>query len=240
LKGEDYDVDHDEETESDGRRLLTAVERLVDDSDHLIAQVEAIKYGVPDDGRAAERYRDAIAQRIIKNYSTRSAMAGGVSAMPAILPGAGTAIAVGGALVDMTLMLKHEVEMVLSLTYLYGHDIRQDDRRWLGYALAGVSTYEATSGRNYFVDLADAEVEALTKYTTRQLSKLVATVLGKVALVSASKSLLRVLPLVGVVVGASTNKVLTHSVGWTCVDALERYLAVAESSNDPIVDAKVV
>lgn len=230
----------DEDTESEGRRLLTAVERMVDDADHLIAQVEAIKYGVSTDGQRGERYRDAIAQRIIRTYSTRSALAGGVSAMPGILPGAGTVIAVGGALVDMSLMLKHEVEMVLSLTYLYGHDIRQDDKRWLAYALAGVSTYEAASGRNYFVDLADAQVEALTKYTTRQLSKLVATVLGKVALVTASKSLVRALPLVGVVVGASTNKVLTYSVGWACVDALERYLTVAESSGDPIVDAEVV
>lgn len=230
----------DEDLEGEGRRLLTAVERLVDDADHLIAQVESLKYGMPGDPREGERYRDAIASRIIKHYSTRSAMAGGVSAMPAILPGAGTAIAVGGALVDMSLMLKHEVEMVLSLTYLYGHDIRQDDKRWLGYALAGVSTYEAASGRNYFADLADTQVEALTKYTTRQLSKLVATVLGKIALVTASKSLLRVLPLVGVVVGASANKLLTHSVGWTSVDALERYLEVAESAGDPIVDAKVV
>ena len=232
-------TDDAENSRAQGERLLTAVERLVDDAESLVAEVEAFREDMrPTEGRM---HLDAVAGRIIRSYSNRSAFAGGVTALPGLLPGGGTALAlIGGSLVDMTLMLKHEVEMALCLTHLYGYDIREERARWLGYTLSAVTTYEATSGRNFFLDVAEAEIEALTKYTPRQLSKLVITAFGKFALLSSSRAFLRALPLVGIAVSASTNKLVMSSVGWRCVDALDRLSRAEAVDGRGVVDAEVI
>ena len=71
-------------------------------------------------------------------------------------------------------------------------------------------------------DLARAEGTALWNYTPRQLSKAILSVMTKMVLLTASKSFARVLPVVGVVVGASANKVLTRRVGERCTSELAR------------------
>lgn len=231
------------EVRQHGERLLTAVGRLMDDAESLVAQVEAFKEDIADNRYPAGTalYLDAVAERIIQSYSSRSALAGAVAALPSMLPGGGTIAAlIGGSLVDMTMMLKHEVEMALCLTHLYGYDVREERARWLGYTLAAVNTYEAHSGRNFFVDMADAQLEALTKYTPRQLSKLVITAFGKYALLSLSRGFLRAMPFVGIVVSASTNKLVVGSVGWRCVDALDRLRSAEGDEPGSLVNAKII
>ena len=223
-----------------GERLLSAVERVVEDCDDLIAHVETLKSAVGTEFEDEDERREQLAQRIIDGYSTRSAIAGGLTSLPALLPGPGSAVAfMGGMLADMTYMLKHDVEMILCLSYLYGHDIRDERERWLAYVLAGIRTYEVQVRRNYLADVFDLQLDALPKYTPRELFKLAATVLGKVALLSLSRGFLKTLPLVGIAVSASTNKFTTWSVGWWCVEALERRRS-AERNDDPrIVEAFV-
>lgn len=230
------------EAEASGERLLTAVERLVDDCDNLIAKVEAFRQAATQTARGSDaQVREQIAERLIADYSTRSAIAGGVTAVPTMLPGAGSVLAIaGGMAVDMTFMLKHEVEMILCLTYLYGFDIRDEKERWLAYVLAGVRTYEATTGRNYFVDLAEAQLDALPRYTPRELSKLAVTIMSRVALRSLSRAFVRAIPVVGVAVGAAANKLLTSSVGWWCVEALERRRSLEAERGSSVVDADVI
>jgi uncharacterized protein (DUF697 family) len=222
-----------------GERLLTAVERVVEDCDDLIAHVETLK-SAANEIRDEDDLREHLAHQIIHGYSTRSAIAGGVTSLPALLPGAGSAVALfGGLLADMTYMLKHDVEMILCLSYLYGYDIRDEKERWLAYVLAGIRTYEVQVRRNYFADLFDLQLDALPKYTPRELFKLAASVLGKVALVSVSRGFVKTLPLVGIAVSASTNKFTTWSVGWWCVEALERRRNAERNEERPTVDAFV-
>jgi uncharacterized protein (DUF697 family) len=226
----------------EGERLLSAVERLIEDTSSLVSQVEAFKYEVqaPGGDELDPDYLEDVSRLLISAYSGRAAIAGGVTAMPALLPGVGTAIAiVGGSLADVALMLKHEVELSLCLTHLYGHDIRDERERWLAFVLAGVSTYEARSGRNYFADMAEAEMEALNLYTPRQLSKLMITLMGKLALLSASRSLIKALPLIGIAVSASANKLVTTAVGWRCAEALARRREAEVGRDDTVVDARV-
>jgi uncharacterized protein (DUF697 family) len=230
-----------DDVEVQGQRLLSAVEHLVSDPDTLIAEVEALAESVkPGDGVRDPALLDVMSRRLIATFSNRSAIAGGLTALPATLPGVGTVVTItGGALVDMALMLRHEVELAMCLTHLYGYDIRDEKQRWLAYLLAGASTYEAKSGRNYFVDLADAQLEAMTLYTPRQLSKIMATVLGKLALLSVSRGFVKGLPFVGIVVGLSANKLLTTNVGWRCVEALERRQNGVHREDEEVVDATV-
>jgi uncharacterized protein (DUF697 family) len=230
-----------EQVEQQGRRLLSAVERLVDDCDDLIAQVAACRaVTYPQASDTEPGHLIAAASRLISTYSTKSAFAGALTALPGMMVGPGTVVAmVGGSLADMTLMLKYEVELALCLTHLYGHDIRDERERWLAYLLATVTTYEAGSGHNYFVDLAVVQLEALRKYTPRQLSKMAVTAMGRYALQRATRGVFKAVPLVGIVIGASANKLLTTSVGWRCVDALSRRQQAPGPEQHDIVEAKV-
>ena len=205
-----------------GEKLLNAVERIVDGPEKLIAfvrEIEATTTVVGDQ----EVVRQAVAQTIIGRFSNNSAISGGVAALPGIVPGLGTLTAVtGGALMDMGFVLKFEVEMAMCLTHLYGFDIHDERERQFALLLASVGTYEAKTGRNYFVDLAAAQGTAIWNYTPRQMSKALISVMTKLALLSMSKSLVRAIPLVGVVVGSGVNKLLTARVGKGCQVELSR------------------
>lgn len=232
-----------EHQDQQGRRLLSAVERIIEDIDALVARVERMRReadlapGEHDDVRVG-----ALAKKIVSSYSNRSAVSGGLTALPALLPGVGTVTAlVGGALADVALMLKFEVEMALSLTHLYGFDVRQERERQLAFLLASVSTYEASSGRNFFVDVAAAETTAIWNYAPRQVSKLLLTAFGRIALVGLSKGLVKAVPFVGIAVGASVNKLLTGRVGQRCTSELQarRHHAAQARQEAPVVDAWV-
>jgi uncharacterized protein (DUF697 family) len=221
---------------AEGQRLLSSVERLVDDCDSLIAHVEMLASKVP--GGEEQDTVEIVADLLIADYSMRAAISGGVTALPALLPGGSVVALVGGAMVDMTLMLKNDVEMILCLSHLYGYDIRDEKERWLAYVLAGIRTYDVAHRQNYLADLLEIQLDALPKYTPRALFKLAATVLGKVALSTLSRGFIKAIPLVGIAVSASTNKFMTTSVGWWCVDALERRRLAPEDERG-VVDAVV-
>ncbi len=226
--------------EEQGRRLLTAVERIIEDTEDLIVRVETFRREAGE-GVDEEATELAVARLLVRHYSNRSAMAGGVSALPALLPGAGTLLAaLGGTLADMGLTLKFEVEMALSLTHLFGFDIRRDKERQLAFLLASVSTYEAKSGRNFFVDLAEAEGTAIWNYAPRQVAKALLSVMAKLVLVGTSKGIMKAVPFVGIVIGSSANKILTTRVGERCITELthrRRMEPEEDAAGGDVVDA---
>ena len=236
------------EDQSQGRKLLTAVERILSDSDSLIAlgnqHLERARAATPNN---EERARATAASEVVRHFSNRAALAGGLAAAPALIPGAGTLVAaVGGALADMGFLLKYEVEMVLVLSHLHGFDIRKDEERQLAFLMASVSTYDARSGENVLMDMAKAEGVAIWKYAPRQVSKHLVGVFTKIALMQLSKSLVRALPLVGIAVGSSMNKVLTGRVGARCQEDLgkRREFVAAEAARaepppEDVVEARV-
>lgn len=231
-----------EKTE-EGEKLLTAVERLVASADVLMSDVDRLRGEevAKNQGTAAE-VRLRVAARLVSSFSNRTAISGGLSAAPAILPGVGTIAAlVGGTLADMALMLKFEVELAMSLCYAFGYDIRAPRERQLAFMLASVSTYSAKAKRNFFVDLAAAQGEAIWNYSPRQLSKALVSVTTKIALLSLSKSLARGLPFVGIAVGAGMNKMLTKRVGDQCIEQLKqrRELDEADADKRTVVKARV-
>jgi uncharacterized protein (DUF697 family) len=216
-----------------GERLLSAVERILSNDADLIARAERHLVEIPlREAESEDAWRARVGAALVSDFSTRSAISGGAAALPSLVPGVGSLISlVGGSLADMALMLKFEVEMTLSLLHLHGYDITNKRERQLAFLLASVGTYDARSGQNYLLDLARAQGTAIWNYTPRQLSKAVLSVMAKVAVLSLSRSLVRVLPVVGVVVGASANKVLTRQVGRRCMDELvrRRQLEAAEA-----------
>ncbi|AKJ00678.1 EcsC family protein [Archangium gephyra] len=227
------------EDQSQGHKLLTAVERILSDTDSLIALAEKHL------SKARGDKRDA-AGEVVRYFSNRAAVSGGLAAAPALIPGAGTlAAALGGALADMGFLLKYEVEMALVLSYLHGFDIRKDEERQLAFLLASVSTYDAKSGENVLVDMAKAEGVAIWKYAPREVSKHLVGVMTKIALLQLSRGLVRALPLIGIAVGSSMNKVLTTRVGERCIQDLQKrreFLATEstrQEQEEEVVEARV-
>lgn len=200
-----------------GEKLLSVIEHLLRDEDEIIADVEKRK------GQNPELERDELAEQIVASFSNLSAISGGAAALPAIIPGWGTLTTiVGGALLDTALLLKFEVEMALSLCWLYGYDIREKHERQMAFLLASITTYNVKSDGNFILDVVQAEGVAIWNYAPRQVSKLLLFVLGRLALMGAGKSLLRALPIVGVAIGSGVNKVLTTNVGKHCLDHLDK------------------
>jgi len=127
------------------------------------------------------------------------------------------------------------------LAHIHGFDLRKPKERQLAFLLASVGTYDARSGGNFLVDAAKAEGVAIWNYAPRQVSKVLLSVLTKIALMAISKSFLRALPLVGIAVGSSMNKVLTAKVGRRCHEDLRkrRALREEEAEEDDAVEARV-
>lgn len=220
-----------------GRALLMAVERIVDSPAKIrarAAEVEArIREALPD-GAPDDQVRKAVEQRLIADYSNRTALAGGAAALPGIVPGIGSLTTlIGGGLVDMTFCLKYEVEMVLALAALRGYNIENARERQLAYLMAAAHTYEASSGENPLGDLLKTEADAVWNFTPRQLGKLVASLFVKLALWFAGKGFARALPLVGVVVSTAANKTLTMRVGKSVIVELDRRSVVAPPGARP-------
>jgi hypothetical protein len=231
------------EDQNQGSKLLSVVERIIADTDSLIGMSKeqlkrAQQLKLSDEAATVA----AAAGEVVRHFSNRTAITGGLAAVPALFPGVGTLVAAaGGTLADMGMMLKYEVEMALVLSHLHGFDITQNKERQLAFLLASVSTYNAKSGRNFFVDVAHAEGIAIWKYAPREVSKMLVSVFSKIALLQLSKGLLRALPLVGIAVGSSMNKVLTTRVGERCISELKtrQHLAKEQPLEAEVVEAKV-
>lgn len=204
------------EDHEQGRKLISAVERLLDDNENIIAMVKKITRKVDQEqpGADSDTIKEIVAQRIIERYSNWSAISGGATALPGVVPGLGSAMAiVGGTLIDIALVLKFEVEMALALFYNFGFDINQEQERQLAFLMASVKTGEAQSGKGFVEDVVKAEGEALWRNGSRQVPKLAIQVAGKLAIASAPKALMKTLPIIGIAIGTTVNKTLTARVG---------------------------
>jgi len=215
------------EGNSQGRQLLTAVERIIASTDSLIALSQEHQRKARERGLGSESATlDAAAQEVISHFALRSALSGGLTAAPSLIPGLGSLIATaGGTLADIGLVLKFEVEMALVLSHLYGFDITRPDERQIAFLLASVGTYDAQSGGNVLGELSQAAragKDAVWTYAPREVSKIVVSVMTKIALLKLSKGMLaRALPVVGIAVGSTMNRALTRRVGERCIRDLK-------------------
>jgi hypothetical protein len=168
---------------------------------------------------------ERLCARIVSHYGNRSALAGGVSALPGLVPGLGTVtVLLGTTLLEMAAVLKLEVEMCMALSRAHGFDIHDRRERQLALLLAAVQTHEVESGRNVLLDIGVVSTTAVWNYTPRELEKVMLKVFSALALVWASKyvtkGILHAVPFVGVGIGAGVNKVLTTRVGRSAQAAL--------------------
>lgn len=220
-----------ETAEARGKQLLTAVERLVASNDAiremvLVADARA-KARATEATKSKDTLRELTAKELIRAYSNRAAIAGGATAAPALIPGLGSlAAGVAGTFAELAYLLKTEVELCLAMSHLYGFDIDTPKERQLAFLLASVGTYDA-GGRNFFADIVKAEGVAIWNYGPRTVGKYLLKAMTALALAYVWRGFVKMVPILGIVIGSGVNKLLTQRVG-------ERVLADLRTRRDLI------
>jgi len=87
------------------------------------AHVEMVRSGNP------HLTNDQLAQALIRSTRRRVAATGALSGAAAIAPGLGTVLAVGTITSQVFYALEQEVELVLGIAMIYGHELRGSDER---------------------------------------------------------------------------------------------------------------
>jgi hypothetical protein len=206
-----------EASTAQGKRLLAAVERLLSDDQALRDLADACDARArarrPLATEVPETRRELAAREIIRTFSTRAAVAGAVSGLPALVPGLGLlAVGLTGTLAEVAYLLKAEVEMCLALAHVHGFDIRDRRERQLAFLLASVGTQEA-AGRSVLEDLVRTEELAIWNYGPRVVSRLIVEGFALLALGSFWRGAVKAVPWLGMAVGSGLNRVLTARVG---------------------------
>ncbi|TMD40595.1 MAG: hypothetical protein E6I81_06015 [Chloroflexi bacterium] len=206
------------------------------DLDHLPPQLRvvlrsldsAVKTREPAIRGKVERLRnthpahtsDQLARELIRSTRRRVAATGALSGAASIAPGLGTALAIGTVTSQTLYALEQEVELVLGIAMVYGHELSGSDDRVLEALVVVGITSGAIKLRE---DVLVAGGERLAVAAFRQLpglilrhggGRLAGRILARVATTGVSKLAARVIPLgVGICVGAGFDWVAVSGLG---------------------------
>lgn len=195
------------EAENPGAVFLHSIERITDGPETIRRWVAATRDRLGEDSQA-------LAEEAIRSYSNQAALLGGATALPGLLPGVGTALALtAGPVADMVCLLKLEVELGMTLAAIHGFEIERREERQLVLLAAALNTAEQSPDRSCLGSAYEISKDAIWTYTPRRLMKLWATVGTSLLAVAASRGLARAIPVIGIAVGAGMNKALTQRVG---------------------------
>ena len=202
-------------------------ERLAGATERAIATV--VERRGPAIVRAAERLSAEhpgrspaeLARIAIAHSGRRVAGTGAVTALPAVVPGAGSMVEIGAALGDASLLTVAQTELVLLLAHLYGRPLDDVEGRRLDVLLAmGVEVGVVDLHRNGSIRVmgtvhVDGELSGATgALLARRISRrLAAQVAGKLARRRAYVILGREVPVLGVGLAAGYNLWSTRRVG---------------------------
>ncbi|MFD9131787.1 hypothetical protein ACFVZA_05030 [Streptomyces bottropensis] len=165
-----------------------------------------------------------VANKIVGRYSKLSAAAGAVTAVPSVIPGVGTAVAVlGGGVTDIAAALKLQIDMCMCLVEVYETEMSAEDKKHLAFtiALAGSAEQMATKGGKAAVQkIAEKLVYQYLRgpalVTIKQLFK-------RASITFTQKAAAKAIPAgIGVAFSSSTNYVLTTVVGKVAVAVLAK------------------
>ncbi len=165
-----------------------------------------------------------LAHELIRSTRRRVASTGAVSGAISIAPGLGTVLAIGTVTSQTLFALEQEVELVLGIAMIFGHELGGSDERVLE-ALVVVGLTSGAVKLREEVLVAGGEHLAIAAF--RRLpstllihggSRLLTRILARFATTGAAKVAARVVPLgVGVVAGAGFDWVAVTGLGRAAV-----------------------
>jgi uncharacterized protein (DUF697 family) len=210
--------DGDNGKKNDKPMLLKAIELILAKAENIKEEAQRLheKYRKRySRDRTPDEVADLAAAKVISNYSYYSAFSGGATALAGVIPGLGTVIATfGGATADTALCMKFQIEMVMALATIYGHDILHEEERRLCFIIAALGTISGTAkegakqvGTKAFIAMARQYLKGATLTAVKELFK-------RIGITFTRKALEKSAPFgVGVVISFSANKGLTWYVG---------------------------
>lgn len=163
---------------------------------------------------------DQLALELIRSTRRRVAATGALSGAAAIAPGLGTVLAIGTVTSQALYALEQEVELVLGIAMIYGHELSGSDDRVLE-ALLVVGLASGALKLREDVLVAGGERIAVAAFrrmpgwfVTHAGGRVLTRILTRVATTGIGKAAVRVIPLaVGVAAGAGFDWIAVSSLG---------------------------
>ena len=175
------------DVEAKANALMDTIFNVVSDVD-LEEATERIKKLKRDNPNAT---REELSQKIVRDKCHRTGAIGAVTSGAGLIPGIGTAAAVTlGVAADIGATFKLQAELVLELAALYDYPLTEDEKQRLVMTITGIS----------------AGTTALARRAGQQASL-------KLGEKFAEKSIVKAIPVIGVVASAGTNVLSTYIIG---------------------------
>ena len=163
---------------------------------------------------------EQLARRLIRSTRRRVATTGALSGALAIAPGLGTLLAVGTLTSQALYALEQEIELVLAIAILYGHELGSSDERVLeALVVVGITSGAVKLREDVLVAggerVAIAAVRRLpAMLITHGGGRILSRILARFAGTGAAKVVARVVPLgVGVAAGAGFDWLAVTALG---------------------------
>jgi hypothetical protein len=163
---------------------------------------------------------DQLALEEIRSTRRRVASTGALSAAAAIAPGLGTMIAVGTVTSQAFYALEQEVELVLAVAMIYGHELATSDERVLeALVVVGITSGAVKLREDVLVTGGERlAIAAFRRLPSTLLahggSRILARILARVAGSGAAKAAARLVPIgVGVAAGAGFDWLAVTGLG---------------------------
>jgi hypothetical protein len=210
-------------------RLAVATERAIEEVVErrgVSIAVDADVFRLQHPGLTGE----ALDRALIADRRWRSAAMGALSALPGIVPGAGTSIEVVAAVADALNVTYQQVELAIALDHLHGRDVRDTDQRILDVLLVlglEAKVIEHRGDRLVAEDmnlsLADVRAGGVPIEVIGRLNRTVGErVVRRVARRRARVAVGRLIPAgVGVVVAAGADYLAVRSAGKAAMSYLD-------------------
>jgi hypothetical protein len=192
---------------SKGNKIWGAEEVLIFNPFDHVDRKEIIKRVGKLKKKKSSLTNEEISRLMIKKKSRWCAAAGGLTALPGAVPVLGTLVAiVGGTLLDITAMGFFITEMILEVAAAYNRDLDKE-----GTSREAVWVLVSSVG-------AGAASKGLTGLTVRQLTgrtfnRLIEQVLVALGIRASQRSILRIIPVIGMFIAGAVNYYTCKKVG---------------------------
>lgn len=173
--------------DSQARTILNKIFGVINEVD-IVAAEERVR-------RLEDKYPDAspadIVQRLIRYKCQQTGAIGAVTASPDLIPGIGTAAALTlGTAADIGATFKLQAELVLEVAAAHEYPLTEKEKERIVMLITGISTGTSTLARKAGEQMA---LKASERF--------------------AEKSILKALPVIGIIASAGTNVVSTYIIG---------------------------
>ena len=163
---------------------------------------------------------DQLARELIRSTRRRVATTGALSGAASIAPGLGTVLAVGTITSQTLYALEQEIELVLAIAMVFGHDLADvDDRVLEALVVVGLTTGAVKLREDVLVAGGERIALAAFRHLPALIlahggGRMITRILARVATGGAAKVAARVVPLgVGVAVGAGFDWLAVTGLG---------------------------